>query len=117
MDKAKATHPKLERFYRKLMRIRKQHPALARGQRFPVRSTEPERIFTFAATYRDDAVMVAVNASAEKFDGQVSLPEIFKDDKGKPRLKKLLKSGWLEHSKIDTSLHLPPWGYQIWKIK
>lgn len=110
------TVSQIRKFYKKLARLRQEHPSLSRGQRFHIDTSDPKNIFSFARSYREDAVLVAVNFSAQEVRTQLHLPEIFSSESGKLELKAVfpeehrlrLKEGSL------TELVLAPWGYQIW---
>ncbi len=108
----------LKKFYKKLIHFRSSHPCLSRGQRFRVSSSNDEALFVFASSYRDDAVLVALNLSSKEFSGTLDVPNIFRTKKGELNLKALFSDhDFLSSSPSDAKLNLPPWGVQIWEIK
>ncbi|OGR82050.1 MAG: hypothetical protein A2901_04415 [Elusimicrobia bacterium RIFCSPLOWO2_01_FULL_54_10] len=108
----------LRKFFKQLIHFRKSHPSLARGQKFRIPSKGSESAFAFAASYRDDAVLVAVNLSASPVDAVLELPAIFYSAGGKLTLKEALGNGKLDRLGEDSSsLRLPPWGFMIWESK
>lgn len=120
----------LVKFYKSLLRLRRDHPAMSRGQLFQVRarsaaspsvveaqaSASPsgaEKMLAYARTYRGDAVLVAINFSDREWKGRLEVPEIFKSDKGALKLKAALT----EHDFSAGTLTLPPYGFQVFTAK
>lgn len=117
-EERKTAASAIRKFYKKLGALRREHPALSRGQSFRVKSSDDKQLFSFARSYRDDAVLVAVNLSTKEFRGALELPEIFKSGNGKLELKAIFPGKPLQ-LESDASVHLtfPAWGYQIWIAK
>ena len=108
----------VRKFYKKLISLRAKHPSLSRGQKFAVSSGGNPSVFVFASSYREDALLVAVNFSAEPLDIMTEVPEIFVSQGGKLMLESEFSSGKIEQVRAATvSVKLPGWGYQIWQLK
>ena len=106
------------KFYRKLLAFRAQHPSIQRGQLFEVRTSSAAQVWAFARSYREDAVLVAVNLSPRDFDGTIELPEICVSQKGDLKTKALFDGPDLSlKGSLTAAIKLPPWGYQVWKVK
>ncbi len=106
------------KFYKKLIASRMRHPSLSRGQKFAVPAKNEPSLFVFAASYREDAVLVAVNYSASSVDTIVEVPDIFLSAANKLRVDSVFGSGKISQVELTTvSVKLPPWGYEIWELK
>ena len=117
-DQGYKKHSSLRKFYKKLAAFRAGHAALSRGQRFAVPTSESRSVLAYARSYRDDAVLVAINLSPGEFRGTMEVPEIFRSKNGQFRLKPLFSETALDPvGEGSAGLTLPPWGYQVWELK
>lgn len=67
-----AWNSELHAWYRRLTAVRRQTPALRRGEFVPLAQAEGARVYAFARRNEDQVVLVAVNASDETV--QLALP-------------------------------------------
>lgn len=109
----KAADKELLKFYKRLLKLRREHPALARGQIFRVKTSDESGVFAYARTYRDDAVLIILNLSGKEFKGTVEVPGIFKSEKGEVELKAVLS----ETKFSESEIRLPAWGAEIFEHK
>lgn len=108
----------IRKFYKRLIAFRKNHPSLNHGQRFKVHTSDDRQVFAFVTSYRDDAVLVAINFSPKEFSGTIDLPEIFLSENGKLAAKPLFDGGNLGMKNgSNANLQLTAWGYQIWTVR
>jgi glycosidase len=109
---------RMKKLVRRLLSVRQAHPALSRGQTFRVETDAREQAVVFARSYRDDALLVAVNLSSAPLRSKITLPEIFLNEGGQVAAKTLLKTGRIEKGTDGTAtLLLPAFGYEIWKVQ
>ena len=113
------SHSETRKIYKKLIAFRGKHPALRKGQRFPVPVAASPQIFAFAASYREDLILAVFNFSPSEFNGRIDLPDIFISEKGKIQLKAFFDGrGELKQTGADSAdLRLVPWGFQVWEMK
>ncbi len=105
----KKANKDLTKFYKTLLKFRRAHPAMSRGQVFQAPVPEDGKILAYTRTYRNDAVLVVINFSDREWKGSLVVPDIFKSEKGAVKLKPAL-SGVNFSASILT---LPAFGYQI----
>ncbi len=103
----------LIKFYRSLLKLRRNHPAMSRGQVFQVRVPDGEKVLAYARTYRDDAVLVVINFSDREWKGSIDAPEIFKSGKGALNLEAALTDSDFKAGQLT----LPPYGCQVFTAK
>lgn len=104
--------------YKKLLELRSKHPALWRGQTFHLLTSNNKQLVAFARSYREDAVLVAINLSKEEFRGNLEVPEIFIGENGSLNTKKVFQNGDLKLLTSNSAeVFLPPWGFQVWMMK
>ena len=115
--KLKKKNKHIHRFYKQLCKIRFKHAALRLGQTFLLPSPR-DSLLVFVKSYRDDAVLVALNFSDQPYEGNIEIPEVFRKKSGSLNLKPFFKMGFLESKAEKTGiLKLPAWGYEIWYSK
>ena len=111
-------HRELRKFYKRLLKLRASHPSITRGQRFPLAAGGGRRVLAYAQSYREDAVLVAVNCSSEPYRGSLEVPDIFLDAKGGLAAEPVFDGDGLKVKKGGKPvLELPAWGYQVWEAK
>ncbi len=106
------------KFYKKLISFRSKHPSLSRGQKFFMPSGNAPSVFAFAASYREDVVMAAVNFSGSSVSASVQVPDIFLSNGGKLKLRSVFEAGELVQTDgAQVNVNLPAWGYEIWHLE
>ncbi len=91
-------------YYRQLIRIRKDHPALRRGEYETVYTVDDSQIFVFERSYRSDKIRVAFNFSEEI--QSVPVEKCLGDDQ---------ESWRLIHGEIRDFAAIPPKSFGIYK--
>jgi cyclomaltodextrinase len=103
--------PEFPRFYRRMIALRKAHPAFTRGTLAWLRNSDESRVVAFAR--RDDAeeLLVAINFSNRPFEGTLEAPtgaaftDITPDTTDAARIRQV----------TPPTLSLDPWGYRIFR--
>jgi glycosidase len=112
----------LKKFYKQILQVRAEHPAFSKGQTFPLKispSPSSSPVLAFARSYRGDAALVAINFSSQTFQGTLEVPEIFRSEDGKLKVKNVFPGEPLQtvNNASEAVMKLPPWGYQIWVMR
>jgi cyclomaltodextrinase len=66
--------PEFQTLYRSMISLRRDHPALRRGETVWVGSSGPDRVVSFVRRDGGEEVLVAVNLSSQPFAGTVETP-------------------------------------------
>jgi glycosidase len=66
--------PEFEKFYRSMIALRRDHPALRRGDTLWVNSSAPDRVVSFVRRAPGEDVLVSVNLSSQPWTGSVDAP-------------------------------------------
>lgn len=65
--------PQFPRFYKRMIELRKSHPALRRGETEWLRNSDEERVLTFSRRVDEEEIVVAINFSSQPFVGTVEM--------------------------------------------
>ena len=66
--------PEFQKFYRSMIALRREHPALRRGETLWVNSSAPDRVVSFVRRGAGEDVLVTVNLSSQPWAGTVDAP-------------------------------------------
>jgi len=66
--------PEFQKFYRSMIALRREHPALRRGETLWVNSSAPDRVVSFVRQSAGEDVLVTVNLSSQPWAGTVDAP-------------------------------------------
>jgi glycosidase len=114
--------PEFPRFYRRMIALRKSHPALTRGALAWLRNSDESRVVTFARRDETEEVVVAINFSNRPFDGTVEAPSGAAFDDITPDTRGPLKPDASDAERAarartftPPALTLDPWGYRVFR--
>jgi len=66
--------PEFAKFYRSMIALRREHPALRQGETLWVNSSAPDRVVSFVRRGAGEDVLVTVNLSSQPWTGTVDAP-------------------------------------------
>ncbi|MEQ1797909.1 MAG: alpha-amylase family glycosyl hydrolase [Lacibacter sp.] len=101
-------NPALHQFYKKLLLLRKQQPALLSGHKdvitWRIATDHPDQLFCFVRKNKENEIVVVLNFSAEKINFRLQDHRV----RGE-----FTNEHTTEKNDISADFTIEPWGYQI----
>jgi glycosidase len=98
-------------FYRKILELRRDEPALRSGQYVPLNPQDPN-VFAFARRFKGEAVLVVLNMSGSRQTVKINLKAA---GFSRPKLRVLVTSSNPPITKVSTELVMEPFSALIAK--
>jgi alpha-glucosidase len=98
-------------FYRKILELRRDEPALRSGQYFPLNPQDPN-VFAFVRRFKGEAVLVVLNMSGSRQTVKINLKAA---GFSRPKLRVLVTSSDAPITKVSTELVMEPFSALIAK--
>ena len=104
----------LEAFYSQILRVRRENPALFRGELLDVWKSG-DRTITYLRRHEDNAVLVALSFQDKPTRTVVAIPtrQLGSKAGGKYQVRDLLSRSTVPHSGEDLTVELPPYGFRV----
>ena len=104
----------LEAFYSQILRIRRENPALFRGELLDVWKSG-DRTITYLRKHEDNAVLVALSFQDKLTRTRIAIPtqQLGSKAGGKYQLRDLLSRSTVPHPGEDLTVELPPYGFRV----
>lgn len=111
--------PEFPRFYKAMVALRKQSPALRRGSLTWLKNSDENRIVTFARKQGNEELVIAINLSNTRFKGRVETTGNFKEitpEIGKPMPPDDEKArAALKDNSLPPTVNLESYGFRVWR--
>jgi alpha-amylase len=98
-------------FYRRLVKLRQQHPVFFDGETLPVDTNEPSRVGAFARVSESQTAVIAVNCGPKPVEVRLTVPhDLFRHENWRIFSSRQVASCTPQR---NTVLSLPAWGYWV----
>ena len=73
--------PTIREFYKRLIQLRKEHPAFINGETIKIQTNQPSEIIAFARVSNEKSALVALNVSDRRVEAVLQFPERLREGK------------------------------------